>query len=66
MNKFNIGERVKATKGSHKGDIGVVEKVIAVPWAETEYQVGFNSKPYGLTLVESSLQKTLQEEQKCL
>lgn len=57
MAKFNVGDQVKAAKGSQKGNIGTVEKVIALPWIETEYQVGFSAKPHGMTLLESSLLK---------
>lgn len=55
MDKFKIGNCVTPTKGSHKGDIGVVEKVLFAPNMENEYKIAFETKPYYMTLYESSL-----------
>lgn len=55
MDKFSIGNKVTPTKGSHKDDIGVVEKVLFAPNMENEYVISFETKPYYMTLYESSL-----------
>ena len=46
-----------ALKGSQKGNIGIVNKVIPIPGMETEYHISFDKKPFDLVLTESALQK---------
>ena len=62
MNKFRVGEKVIPIKIPQKGHIGTIEKVIALPWIETEYQVGFNTEPYTVMHLESDLQKASYQE----